>query len=520
MKKKLIELNTFKVNTCYQPNPTVIFNQLCKHKSETLLLESAEVDKKCNVESMMIIDTALRISILYNIVTLQAFTKNGISLLSVFKSLLPKCVMILSDKNPLKIKFPFFSSNLDEDQRLKSLSIFDAIRLLIKSVKNISNNELKSMFFGGFFSYDLITNFENLPILKSDQNCPDLCFYISEVLLVLDHKRRTSVLQVSLFTDDSFERTRLKNRSIELKNKLNKKLSSIQFCKLQNMILKYDISDKEYNDIVVNMKKSILNGEVFQVVPSRRFYLPCVNPLLSYDFLKKNNPSPYMFFMQDRDFTLFGASPESALKYDSFSKKVEIYPIAGTRPRGRDSDGLLDLDLDSRIELEMRTNHKELSEHLMLVDLARNDLAKICKPGTRYIADLIKVDRYSHVMHLVSRVVGLLREDLDFLHAYQSCMNMGTLTGAPKIRAMELIASVERKKRGSYGGAIGYFTGLGTLDTCIIIRSAYVENNIAVIQSGAGIVLDSIPQLESDECKYKAQAVFQAIFDSHTHCAI
>ncbi|MGQ7180468.1 chorismate-binding protein, partial [Escherichia coli] len=153
----------------------------------------------------------------------------------------------------------------------------------------------------------------------------------------------------------------------------------------------------------------------------------------------------------DNDFTLFGASPESSLKYDATSRQIEIYPIAGTRPRGRRADGSLDRDLDSRIELEMRTDHKELSEHLMLVDLARNDLARICTPGSRYVADLTKVDRYSYVMHLVSRVVGELRHDLDALHAYRACMNMGTLSGAPKVRAMQLIAEAEGRRRGSYG---------------------------------------------------------------------
>ncbi|GHK52297.1 hypothetical protein KPZU09_20330 [Klebsiella pneumoniae] len=197
--------------------------------------------------------------------------------------------------------------------------------------------------------------------------------------------------------------------------------------------------------------------------------------------LKKSNPSPYMFFMQDNDFTLFGASPESSLKYDAVSRQIEIYPIAGTRPRGRRADGSLDRDLDSRIELEMRTDHKELSEHLMLVDLARNDLARICTPGSRYVADLTKVDRYSFVMHLVSRVVGELRQDLDVLHAYRACMNMGTLSGAPKVRAMQLIAAAEGKRRGSYGGAVGYFTAHGDLDTCIVIRSAYVQEGIATV---------------------------------------
>ncbi len=251
------------------------------------------------------------------------------------------------------------------------------------------------------------------------------------------------------------------------------------------------------------------------MVPSRRFSLPCPSPLAAYYVLKKSNPSPYMFFMQDNDFTLFGASPESSLKYDATSRQIEIYPIAGTRPRGRRADGSLDRDLDSRIELEMRTDHKELSEHLMLVDLARNDLARICTPGSRYVADLTKVDRYSYVMHLVSRVVGELRHDLDALHAYRACMNMGTLSGAPKVRAMQLIAEAEGRRRGSYGGAVGYFTAHGDLDTCIVIRSALVENGIATVQAGAGVVLDSVPQSEADETRNKARAVLRAIATAH-----
>ncbi|BBI01459.1 anthranilate synthase component I (plasmid) [Buchnera aphidicola (Nipponaphis monzeni)] len=256
-------------------------------------------------------------------------------------------------------------------------------------------------------------------------------------------------------------------------------------------------------------------GNIYQVVLSRKFLIPCPSPLAAYDQLKNNNPSPYMFFMQDTNFTLFGASPESSLKYNPKSRKIDIYPIAGTRTRGFQKNGQIDYDLDNKIELEMRTNQKELSEHLMLVDLARNDLARICEPGTRYVEKLTKVDRYSHVMHLVSKVTGILKKNLDILHAYQTCMNMGTLSGAPKIAAMQLIAQHEKEKRGSYGGAIGYITGEGIFDMCIIIRSAYVEQGIATIQSGAGIVLESNPKSEVKESKNKARAVINAIITSH-----
>lgn len=287
--------------------------------------------------------------------------------------------------------------------------------------------------------------------------------------------------------------------------------------RVEQMVLGTSQSDTQYCDVVREMQQAIRIGEIFQVVPSRRFSLPCPSPLAAYDTLKNNNSSPYMFFMQDKDFALFGASPESSLKYNATSRQIEVYPIAGTRPRGRHLDGSLDRDLDSRIELEMRTNHKELSEHLMLVDLARNDLARICVPGSRYVADLTKVDRYSFVMHLVSRVVGTLRKDLDVLHAYRSCMNMGTLSGAPKVRAMQLIAEKEGTRRGSYGGAVGYFTAYGDLDTCIVIRSAWVEDGVATVQAGSGVVLDSEPQAEADESRNKARAVLRAIASAH-HC--
>ncbi|VEI44385.1 anthranilate synthase component I [Actinobacillus equuli] len=184
---------------------------------------------------------------------------------------------------------------------------------------------------------------------------------------------------------------------------------------------------------------------MFQIVPSRRFSLPCPNILAAYRQLKINNPSPYMFFMQGENFTLFGASPESALKYSQATRQLEIYPIAGSRPRGFDTNGNIDPELDSRLELELRLDQKELAEHLMLVDLARNDVARVCQAGTRKVVDLMQIDRYSQIMHLVSRVVGTLRTDLDALHAYQACMNMGTLTGAPKIKAMQLIYQVEQQ---------------------------------------------------------------------------
>ncbi|MTD39571.1 anthranilate synthase component 1 [Erwinia sp. CPCC 100877] len=498
----------------YRENPGALFQQLCGARPATLLLESADIDSKNSLKSMLLVDSALRISALGNVVTVQALSANGAGLLPLLDAALPAGVNNHILPLGRELTFPEVGSALDEDSRLRSLSVFDALRLMTTLVE-VPNHEREAMFFGGLFAYDLVAGFENLPPLRQGNRCPDYCFYLAETLVVIDHQKKSSRLQASLFSNVDGERDRLTQRLTTLEQQMQAVPELPPAQRVPEMTLSCNQSDEEFGAIVSQMQQAIRVGEIFQVVPSRRFSLPCPSPLAAYQVLKQSNPSPYMFFMQDADFVLFGASPESSLKYDAASRQIEIYPIAGTRPRGRRADGSLDRDLDSRIELEMRTDHKELSEHLMLVDLARNDLARICTPGSRYVADLTKVDRYSFVMHLVSRVVGELRQDLDVLHAYRACMNMGTLSGAPKVRAMQLIAEAEGERRGNYGGAVGYFTADGSLDTCIVIRSAWVEDGVATVQAGAGVVLDSVPQSEADETRNKARAVLRAIATAH-----
>ncbi|MDZ7278298.1 anthranilate synthase component 1 [Pantoea eucrina] len=500
----------------YREDPAAVFHQICGARPATLLLESADIDSKENLKSLLIVDSALRISALGHTVTLQALSENGRALLPLLDEALPSEVRIEARPDGRELHFPQPQGLHDEDARLKALSVFDALRLLPQLV-NSPAEEREAMFIGGLFAYDLVAGFEDLPALRHDQRCPDYCFYLAETLLVIDHQSRSARLQASLFTPSTHEFQRLQSRVEQLRAQLAQAAPALPVQTVKQMTLSVSQSDEDYCKVVRDLQDAIRIGEIFQVVPSRRFSLPCPSPLAAYDTLKRSNPSPYMFFMQDQHFALFGASPESSLKYDALSRQIEIYPIAGTRPRGRHADGSLDRDLDSRIELEMRTDHKELAEHLMLVDLARNDLARICVPGSRYVADLTKVDRYSFVMHLVSRVVGTLRNDLDVLHAYRACMNMGTLSGAPKVRAMQLIAEKEGTRRGSYGGAVGYFTAQGDLDTCIVIRSAWVQDGVATVQAGAGVVLDSQPQAEADESRNKARAVLRAIATAH-HC--
>ncbi|QCI27013.1 anthranilate synthase component 1 (plasmid) [Buchnera aphidicola (Thelaxes californica)] len=518
MKNQKYEIELIKDYAEYHSDPTLIFHTLCESKPYTLLLESAEINTRKNVESMLIVDTALKITAQDLTVTFDCFTTNGKALLPVLDFIFSPHVEIFSYPNGRKYKFPESKKNIDEDKKIRTLSIFDSLRFLLRVIKPIKN-EPKAIFLGGFFSYDLVSTFEKIPKLINKQNCPDFCFYLAETLLTLDHQKKKCIIQSTLFKNNIAEKARLKNKILEIK----KKISTVSFRKFtikkeqiyNTKNVNINKNDNEYIKIINDMKKFILKGDIFQIVPSRKFFTSCIDPLVSYQILKKNNPSPYMFFMQDIRFNLFGASPESSLKFNPENRKVEIYPIAGTRPRGINKNNKIDLDLDSKIELEMRTNEKEMSEHIMLVDLARNDLARICIPGTRSVSDLTKVDKYSHVMHLVSNIYGKLLPDLDALHAYQACMNMGTLTGAPKIKAMQLIAQFEGERRGSYGGAIGYLTASGEFDTCIIIRSAYVENGIATVQSGAGIILDSIPQMEADESRDKAQAVLHSIMTAN-----
>jgi anthranilate synthase component 1 len=218
-----------------------------------------------------------------------------------------------------------------------------------------------------------------------------------------------------------------------------------------------------------------------------------------------------MFFVRAPEFVLFGASPESCVDVRGPTRTVAIRPIAGTRPRGRTADGAPDPELDRRFEAELKLDGKEIAEHMMLVDLARNDVARVSRPGTRRVSRLLAIERCSHVMHLVSAVEGELRDDLDALHAYAAVSNMGTLVGAPKIEAARLLRRYEPERRGPYGGAVGYLTSAGELRTAIVIRAALVRDGVAHVRAGAGVVFDSDPRAEAAETRAKAAAVLEAV---------
>jgi len=510
---QLGSVNTLFGSARYQDDPLAVYQQLCGDKSHTLLLESAEIDKKHQLKSLLLTDAAVKIVCHGNQVTLTALTLNGEAALTFAKQQLAQQGDIVGDNHSFTITFASASPNIDESQRLKVTNAFQAIRCF--NTLNNQDHHPFAVFLGGALAFDLMAVAEQLPQVKDSENhCPDYVFYLAETLVVIDHEKRSSEIIGNVFSGPEQQKCffEISRRLQAIKERLSSDIQAVEATidtDINNDV-RVDISDQAFCQTVEQLKENVRAGDIFQVVPSRTFSIDCPSPITAYKVLKRTNPSPYMFFLQDSDFCMFGASPESALKYQTSNDQVELYPIAGTRPRGF-VDGKLSLDLDSRIELELRQDQKELAEHIMLVDLARNDIARVSQPGTRHVAELLKVDRYSHVMHLVSRVCGTLREDLDALHAYQACMNMGTLSGAPKVKATELIRQVEGKRRGSYGGAVGYITGEGDMDTCIVIRSAFVSKGVAHVQAGAGVVYDSNPQAEADETRQKAQAVLSAV---------
>ncbi|MCL1122390.1 anthranilate synthase component 1 [Shewanella seohaensis] len=520
--------HTLKASLAYHSDPLRLYQHITQDAPHTMLLESAEIDSKENLKSMVMTHAALMIRCDGYRLRFSALSDNGLSLLSPIEQFFTaraSQTRCQRDGHNLVVTLQKDTELKDEDARLKSTSPLDGLRLFVKHIDCGAHTDSQSkpafedLFLGGVLAYDLIDTVEPLPEAPNGANdCPDYLFYLAETLILIDHKQKHAELITHNFSESTEQHSKVTQALAERAENIRAQCEALAKSATPAPALvgitateQVNVSDEDFKQTVIDLKEHIIAGDIFQVVPSRSFSLPCPNTLGAYRALRLTNPSPYMFYFRGHDFTLFGASPESALKYEASNNQVEVYPIAGTRKRGKTASGEIDFDLDSRIELELRLDKKELSEHLMLVDLARNDIARISQSGSRKVAELLKVDRYSHVMHLVSRVTGQLRQDLDALHAYQACMNMGTLVGAPKVRASQLVRQAEKTRRGSYGGAVGYLNALGDMDTCIVIRSAFVKNGVAHIQAGAGVVFDSDPQSEADETRQKAQAVISAI---------
>ena len=492
--------------------------------TNTVLLESADIASKQHLTTIAVLAASAQITCTGDTVTLKALdTTDGPQALKSVAQDLSSAVTRQSDSE-LVLHLPSVAEDsAEEHARLRERSTMEPLRILTDQV--VAHPHLPLV--AGAVAFDYLGTYESLPSVADGANtCPDYLFFNARIILVVDHPSGSCQLAGA-----SLDAAQLSAQMDALEAAINElpsqapsapaeqaapaqqtTLAASTQQAAEDTITAYPtMSDADFCELVAKMQQHIAIGDAYQVVPSRGFVIDCPQPLQTYRYLHDADPSPYMFYIATDDFELFGASPESSLLHSAKTGQVAIRPIAGTRPRGFAPDGSIDHELDIRLELELRSDAKEVAEHVMLVDLARNDVARISAPGTRKVTQLLRVDRYSRVMHLVSEVTGQLASDLHPLNAFRASMTMGTLTGAPKLRAAELIRQYEGTRRGSYGGAVGYLRGDGELDTCIVIRSAFARGGKAIVQAGAGVVSDSVPQREADETAHKASNVLRAI---------
>jgi anthranilate synthase component 1 len=364
----------------------------------------------------------------------------------------------------------------------------------------------------GFFAHDAVRQIEKLPVLaKDDLQMPDCTLMFFDRLLAFDHVRHEIFI---IATADVRRQSPKQAYAHALRDiaRIEKQLAAPLAAKFLRapkpkagkVKVEVSVSKKHFLRTVEKIKEYIMAGDVFQAVPSLRLELePGVEPLNVYRALRRVNPSPYMYFLRMGETTVLGSSPEMLVRVTG--RKLEYRPIAGTRKRGKDETE------DVKLEEELRNDEKERAEHVMLVDLGRNDVGRVSDYGTVKVRDLMFVERYSHVMHLVSAVEGTLRQGLTPVDAFAACFPAGTLTGAPKVRAMEIIEEVEPVRRGIYGGSVLYADFAGNLDSCIAIRTMLVKGKKAYVQAGAGIVADSVPESEYQECLNKTRALVRAV---------
>ena len=363
--------------------------------------------------------------------------------------------------------------------------------------------------FVGYAGYDTVRFFEDLPDKNPDElGMEDTVFMMADSHIIFDHSTHRIKVVVNAYIDKqrgAYEKAIKKIDNIIGKlNRPVKKTRTLENKKKSLHKIESNFTKQEFEEAVRKAKKYIKAGDIIQVVLSQRFHtkISC-EPLDLYRALRSVNPSPYMFYLNFGDVKLIGSSPELLVRCEN--GVVETRPIAGTRPRGKNEEE------DAALEAELLKDKKERSEHVMLVDLGRNDIGRVCKPGTVKVSEFMSVEKYSHVMHIVSNCRGRLAKGKDAYDVLIAAFPAGTVTGAPKIRAMEIIDELENTRRGPYAGAVGYFSFSGNMDTCINIRSILVKGKNAFIQAGAGIVADSVPSKEYQETVNKAKAMIRAI---------
>jgi len=390
---------------------------------------------------------------------------------------------------------------------------FSAVKELLLQYRQVPVKGLPRFSGGlvGYLGYDLVRHFERLPERTTDDlNAPDQYFMLVDTLLVFDNTAQKIKIvthaAVNADTDLAAAYTGACAKIDALIDRLNRRIEVPTRLGVRNggPTVRSNVSQQRYEAMVRQAKEYIVAGDVIQVVLAQRFECPLrSDPFSIYRCLRTVNPAPYMFYLRLGGTTLIGSSPEVMVRLEG--RELTVRPIAGTRPRGTEERS------DAALEQELVTDPKEIAEHIMLVDLGRNDVGRVANIGSVEVTARLTVERYSYVMHLVSNVRGQLHDSLDCFDAFRATFPAGTLTGAPKIRAMEIIEELESVRRGVYGGAIGYFSFSGNMDTCIGIRTILVQDDRLYVGAGAGIVADSDPEREHAECVNKARAMLQAV---------
>ncbi len=396
----------------------------------------------------------------------------------------------------------------DGEKVLSSLSPYETLRNIMSEYKAPKLEDMPTFTGGlvGYFSYAMIGYAE--PVLKlQESDFNDYDFMLFDRVIAYDHLKQKICIVVNMKTDNPDMNYSKALNDIHEMEKIISDMPAGNFPVTKKPEFRCSVSKKQYCEMVEKTKKYITDGDIFQAVISRRFECDYNDSLINaYRVLRTTNPSPYMVFMKTDDIELMSTSPETLVKMKD--GVVTTFPIAGSRPRG------ITPEEDRKLEEGLLKDEKELAEHNMLVDLGRNDIGKISEIGTVKVTEYMKVLKYSKIMHICSEVTGKLREDYDAYDCVESILPAGTLSGAPKIRACEIIEETETQPRGIYGGALGYIDFTGNLDTCIAIRMAVKKNNKVYIQAGGGIVADSIPENEYLESENKAKACINAILDA------
>ena len=366
----------------------------------------------------------------------------------------------------------------------------------------------------GYFGYDMVRHVENLPNSNKDTiGLPDAMFIRPSMIAVLDGVKGEVILVAPVFYEPKVDE---KEAFKKAKEKISSAILELKKQTITDRNLgtpgemeepTSNFTKDEYKAAVNKAKNYINNGDIFQVVPSQRWTQNfSYSPFSLYRSLRRTNPSPFMFYFNFGEFQVIGASPEILVRV--FGKEVTVRPIAGTRPRGKTPEE------DKQLEEDLLADKKELAEHLMLLDLGRNDVGRVAKIGSVKPTEQFVIERYSHVMHIVSNVVGQLSDEHDAVSAFFAGMPAGTVSGAPKVRAMEIIDELEPEKRGVYGGGVGYFSSGGDMDMCIALRTAVLKGNKLHIQAGGGVVFDSDPEAEYMETVHKSNAIRRAAADA------